>query len=191
MATTISNLTATQTQLQASYRLITAETSLSLVNFLPATANSLYCSFFVNLYCIIPSSSQKAGRQPDPKVRHHGPRISQHQHRRDGRAPVPEIHPATAIDHPEANLDGLSASPTRPMTALPMQSLKVSDRGRRADQREPTTRYRDGLLSTTQSGLNDVSNTMASMRDVLVNFSNDSVQATSGQTTHTQYASML
>ncbi len=38
MATTISNLTATQTQLQASYRMITAANSLSLVNFLPATA---------------------------------------------------------------------------------------------------------------------------------------------------------
>ena len=38
MAATLSSLTATQTQLQASYRLITAETSLSLVNFLPATA---------------------------------------------------------------------------------------------------------------------------------------------------------
>jgi flagellar hook-associated protein 3 FlgL len=38
MATTISNLTATQTQLQASYRLITTENSLSLVSFLPATS---------------------------------------------------------------------------------------------------------------------------------------------------------
>jgi flagellar hook-associated protein 3 FlgL len=38
MATTLSNLTATQTQLQASYRLIASETSLSLVNFLPASA---------------------------------------------------------------------------------------------------------------------------------------------------------
>ena len=38
MAATLSNLTATQTQLQASYRLITSETSLSLANFLPATA---------------------------------------------------------------------------------------------------------------------------------------------------------
>jgi flagellar hook-associated protein 3 FlgL len=36
MATTLSDLTATQTQLQASYRLITAATSLSLVSFLPA-----------------------------------------------------------------------------------------------------------------------------------------------------------
>jgi flagellar hook-associated protein 3 FlgL len=36
MATTLSNLTATQVQLQASYRLITGETTLSLVNFLPA-----------------------------------------------------------------------------------------------------------------------------------------------------------
>jgi flagellar hook-associated protein 3 FlgL len=35
MATTISNLTATQTQLQASYRLISTTTSLSLINFLP------------------------------------------------------------------------------------------------------------------------------------------------------------
>ena len=33
MAATLSSLTATQTQLQASYRLITAETSLSLGEF--------------------------------------------------------------------------------------------------------------------------------------------------------------
>ena len=33
-----------------------------------------------------------------------------------------------------------------------------------------------GLLSTTQSGLNNISNTMASMRDVLVKLSDSSVQ---------------
>ena len=33
-----------------------------------------------------------------------------------------------------------------------------------------------GLLSTTQSGLNDVSNTMASMRDVLVTLADGNVQ---------------
>jgi hypothetical protein len=38
MASTLSQLTATQTQLQASYRLISGATSLSLVNFLPATS---------------------------------------------------------------------------------------------------------------------------------------------------------
>jgi flagellar hook-associated protein 3 FlgL len=37
MAETISSLTSMQTQLQASYRLISGETSLSLVNFLPTT----------------------------------------------------------------------------------------------------------------------------------------------------------
>jgi flagellar hook-associated protein 3 FlgL len=37
MATTLSNLTATQTQLQASYRLISGANSLSLVSFLPAS----------------------------------------------------------------------------------------------------------------------------------------------------------
>jgi flagellar hook-associated protein 3 FlgL len=37
MATTLSNLTATQTQLQASYRLISGASTLSLVSFLPAT----------------------------------------------------------------------------------------------------------------------------------------------------------
>jgi flagellar hook-associated protein 3 FlgL len=36
MATALSNLTATQTQLQASYRLISGANSLSLVNFLPS-----------------------------------------------------------------------------------------------------------------------------------------------------------
>jgi flagellin-like hook-associated protein FlgL len=38
MAQTLSDLTSMQTQLQASYRLISGETSLSLVTFLPATA---------------------------------------------------------------------------------------------------------------------------------------------------------
>jgi flagellar hook-associated protein 3 FlgL len=38
MAATLSRLTATQTQLQASYRLISSANSLSLVNFLPASA---------------------------------------------------------------------------------------------------------------------------------------------------------
>jgi flagellar hook-associated protein 3 FlgL len=38
MAATLSKLTAMQTQLQASYRLITGENSLSLLNFLPAAA---------------------------------------------------------------------------------------------------------------------------------------------------------
>jgi flagellar hook-associated protein 3 FlgL len=38
MTETLSNLTGIQTQLQASYRLITSQSSLSLVNFLPATA---------------------------------------------------------------------------------------------------------------------------------------------------------
>jgi flagellar hook-associated protein 3 FlgL len=38
MASTLSQLTATQSQLQASYRLITGENSLSLVNFLPAAS---------------------------------------------------------------------------------------------------------------------------------------------------------
>jgi flagellar hook-associated protein 3 FlgL len=37
MATALSNLTATQTQLQASYRLISGANSLSLVNFLPSS----------------------------------------------------------------------------------------------------------------------------------------------------------
>ena len=37
-----------------------------------------------------------------------------------------------------------------------------------------------GLLSTTESGLNDVSNTMASMRDVLVKLSDADVSGTSG-----------
>jgi flagellin-like hook-associated protein FlgL len=36
MASTLSKLTSTQTQLQASYRLITGENSMSLLNYLPA-----------------------------------------------------------------------------------------------------------------------------------------------------------
>jgi flagellar hook-associated protein 3 FlgL len=38
MAATLSQLTSTQTQLQASYRLITGENSMSLLNYLPAAA---------------------------------------------------------------------------------------------------------------------------------------------------------
>src|ERR1700733_5404809 len=48
-----------------------------------------------------------------------------------------------------------------------------------------------GLLQTTQSGLNDVSNTMASMRDVLVNLSNDSLTSTQQADYQAQYASLL
>ncbi len=48
-----------------------------------------------------------------------------------------------------------------------------------------------GLLSTTESGLNDISNTMASMRDVLVNLSSSSVQGNERTQDTTQYQSLL
>jgi flagellin len=48
-----------------------------------------------------------------------------------------------------------------------------------------------GLLSTTQSGLNNVSSTMASMRDVLVKLSDSSVQGADRTNYQQQYASML
>ena len=48
-----------------------------------------------------------------------------------------------------------------------------------------------GLLSTTQSGLNNVSNMMGSMRDVLVNLSSTSVTGTERANYIQQYDSML
>src|ERR1700761_6332684 len=48
-----------------------------------------------------------------------------------------------------------------------------------------------GLLSTTQSALNDISNTMASMRDVLVKLSAQDVQGTDRSNYVSQYQSML
>jgi len=48
-----------------------------------------------------------------------------------------------------------------------------------------------GLLSTTQSGLNDISNTMASMRDVLVNLSSSAVQGNERAQYADQYKSLL
>lgn len=48
-----------------------------------------------------------------------------------------------------------------------------------------------GLLSTTQSGLNNISTTMASMRDVLVKLSDSSVQGADRTNYEQQYASML
>jgi flagellin len=48
-----------------------------------------------------------------------------------------------------------------------------------------------GLLSTTQSGLNNISNTMASMRDVLVKLSDSSIQGNERSNYVTQYDSML
>ena len=48
-----------------------------------------------------------------------------------------------------------------------------------------------GLLKTTQSGLNNVSNKMASMRDVLVKLSDSSVQGTDRTNYEQQYSSML
>src|ERR1700721_3702349 len=48
-----------------------------------------------------------------------------------------------------------------------------------------------GLLSTTQSGLNNISNMMGSMRDVLVKLSDSSVQGTTRTDYINQYTSML
>jgi flagellin len=48
-----------------------------------------------------------------------------------------------------------------------------------------------GLLSTTQAGLNNISNTMASMRDVLVSLSSNSVQGTARTDYIKQYQTML
>ncbi|HUD60719.1 MAG TPA: flagellin [Acetobacteraceae bacterium] len=48
-----------------------------------------------------------------------------------------------------------------------------------------------GLLSTTQSGLNDVSNTMASMRDVLVSLSDGATTGDQRTQYITQYNSLL
>jgi flagellin len=48
-----------------------------------------------------------------------------------------------------------------------------------------------GLLSTTQSGLNNISNMMGSMRDVLVKLSDSSVQGNDRTNYIHQYASML
>ena len=48
-----------------------------------------------------------------------------------------------------------------------------------------------GLLSTTESGLNDISNTMASMRDVLVKLPSSSVQGNERTQYETQYQSLL
>src|SRR5215469_1697012 len=48
-----------------------------------------------------------------------------------------------------------------------------------------------GLLSTTQSGLNDISNTMASMRDVLVSLADSNVAGTQRSQYIQQYQSLL
>jgi flagellin len=48
-----------------------------------------------------------------------------------------------------------------------------------------------GLLSTTQSGLNNISNTMASMRDVLVKLTDGNVQGADRTNYETQYDSLL
>jgi flagellin len=48
-----------------------------------------------------------------------------------------------------------------------------------------------GLLSTTQSGLNDISNTMASMRDVLLKLADNNVGGDERTQYEQQYASLL
>jgi flagellin len=48
-----------------------------------------------------------------------------------------------------------------------------------------------GLLSTTQSGMNDISNTMASMRDVLVTLSDSNVSGAQRAQYQAQYTSLL
>jgi flagellin len=48
-----------------------------------------------------------------------------------------------------------------------------------------------GLLSTTQSGLNDISNTMSSMRDVLIKLSDSTVEGNERTQYEKQYSSLL
>jgi flagellin len=48
-----------------------------------------------------------------------------------------------------------------------------------------------GLLTTTQSGLNDVSNTMMSMRDVLIKLSDSTVQGNQRTQYEAQYSTLL
>ncbi len=48
-----------------------------------------------------------------------------------------------------------------------------------------------GLLSTTQSGLNNISNTMTSMRDVLIKLADSNVQGTERTNYEQQYSSLL
>lgn len=48
-----------------------------------------------------------------------------------------------------------------------------------------------GLLSTTSSALNDISNTMSSMRDVLLNLANSNVQGNERTQYESQYNSLL
>jgi len=48
-----------------------------------------------------------------------------------------------------------------------------------------------GLLSTTESGLNDISNTMASMRDVLIKLADGTVQGDERTQYEQQYQSLL
>jgi flagellin len=48
-----------------------------------------------------------------------------------------------------------------------------------------------GLLSTTSSALNDISNTMSSMRDVLLNLANSNVQGNERTQYESQYKSLL
>jgi flagellin len=48
-----------------------------------------------------------------------------------------------------------------------------------------------GLLSTTQSGLNDISNTMSSMRDVLIKLSDSTVEGNERTQYEQQYQSLL
>src|SRR3954465_12020682 len=48
-----------------------------------------------------------------------------------------------------------------------------------------------GLLSTTQAGLNNISNAMASMRDVLVKLSDGGVQGQDRKNYNDEYASLL
>ena len=63
-------------------------------------------------------------------------------------------------------------------------------RRRRADQRQPAARQRAGpALQVTQSGLNNISNTMSSMRDVLVKLSDSNVQGNDRTNYQQQYKS--
>ena len=102
--------------------------------------------------------------------------FSEHQHGRDGRAPVSGSDAAAArsVTQKQISTGYRVADSTDDGAAYAIAQSIRSTVGALTSANQQLGNVQ-GLLSTTQSGLNNVSNMMASMRDVLVKLADSSV----------------
>ena len=191
MAATLSQLTLVQTQMQASYQLIASIGGLSLVKVpagrLMKAPMRLHRPLTTSRK--MPASPQKRGDMRntlDKKVRHHVPELREHQHRRDDRAAVAECtNSQLAAVQKQISTGYRVADATDDGAAYAIAQGVRSDVGALTSANQQLGNVKGPARRPRSSGLTNISNTMTSMRDVLVKLADGNVQGDQ----RTQYVS--